>query len=142
MAKIEKKDCWEWKAQLTSSGYGKFNLKGKTILAHRYSYMIFKGDIPEGMQVCHSCDNRKCVNPSCLWLGTAKENMQDAKNKKRLYDQSGFKASKAKFTKEMIEEIIQLDKEIPRYKIAKKFNVSAGTISHLLNKKTYKGVVS
>jgi len=140
MAKVKKKDCWEWESQLTSGGYGKFNLKGKTILAHRYSYMIFKGEIPEEMQVCHSCDNRKCVNPSCLWLGTAKENMQDAKNKKRLYDQSGFNASTAKLTRKMIEEILKLDKKMPRYKIAKKFNVSPMIISNLLNKKTYKGV--
>lgn len=84
--KIDKtKTCWLWTAGLRGkSGYGAFKLNGKVIDAHRVSYEIHKGEIPKGMYVCHTCDNRKCVNPEHLFLGTAKDNHQNAVDKGRV----------------------------------------------------------
>ncbi len=76
-------ECWEWNAGYRSV-YGGFKFNGKTIDAHRMSYMLFKGEIPEKMFVCHTCDNTKCVNPEHLFLGTHSDNMKDAFNKGRL----------------------------------------------------------
>lgn len=84
--KVKKtKSCWLWIAgSRGNTGYGALKLDGKVVDAHRVSYMIHKGDIPDGMFVCHTCDNRKCVNPDHLFLGTAKDNHQDGVNKGRI----------------------------------------------------------
>ena len=83
--------CWEWKGDLHPNGYAYTTNyeNGKRMHVHRISYTIFKGEIPPGLYVCHTCDNPSCCNPDHLWTGTAKENMQDAKKKGRLRKGNG-----------------------------------------------------
>ena len=85
MAKVEKSDgCWEWTAAKLKKGYGKFS-KGRDgwELAHRASWRLKHGQIPQGMQVLHRCDNPSCVRPSHLFLGVARDNTHDMIRKGR-----------------------------------------------------------
>ena len=86
LSKINKTDsCWLWTASVRgNSGYGAFRINGKIKNAHRVAYNLFIGKIPVGLDTCHKCDNRLCVNPEHLFLGNRKDNMQDASRKGRL----------------------------------------------------------
>lgn len=83
MQKSNDSDCIEWTAYIDSMGYGRIKINKKTTTAHRVSFMIFKGEIPENLCVCHACDNPKCVNPDHLFLGSHTENMRDMIKKGR-----------------------------------------------------------
>lgn len=76
--------CWEWTGGLDRQGYGKFYNQRGAPRAHRFSYELAFGPIPQGKLVCHHCDNPKCIRPDHLFIGTHKDNTQDAVRKNRL----------------------------------------------------------
>lgn len=137
--------CWEWQGKLNNDGYGSFQktINGiKTELrAHRRSYEIFRGEIPEGMQVCHSCDNPSCCNPEHLWIGTPKENTQDCIKKGRLNSQKRAKSA-GKIKEDEVREIRELYKQgVSRKEIQEKFKISQSQVSGILTFKFWKYVV-
>jgi hypothetical protein len=81
--------CWEWRAGRDQKGYGVTNVDGKGRKAHRVSWELTNGPIPDGMQVCHHCDNPPCVRPDHLFLGTNQDNVDDAYRKGHFFNRLG-----------------------------------------------------
>jgi hypothetical protein len=133
--KSDNEECWEWLASKNVKRYGQFWYRhsGKYVsgTAHRFSWMIHYGKIPDDMLVCHHCDNPACVNPNHLFLGTNQDNMNDRNRKNR---QAKLKGSANGFSILYEKQVIEIknllkqgDLSFP--KIAKIYGVSRSTIS-------------
>lgn len=126
--------CWSWKGHTAHGGYGMTSNNNKGLRAHRASWIIHYGEIPEGLFVLHHCDNPICSNPKHLFLGTAKDNMQDCKSKgrNRHIPHPGEKNATSKLTNEIVNEIRKLAEQgIRSSEIAKKFNISHRHINRI-----------
>lgn len=123
---IPASECWEWTASILRTGYGSFSVNNKVTLAHRWAYQQYVGPIPKGLFVCHTCDNRKCVNPDHLFIGTHRDNIIDASKKGRL---KGIKRNPHHLTELQVIEIIKLLQFSKAYtSIARIFSVSRQAI--------------
>ena len=117
--------CWNWQGCLDEKGYGRFGiLPGKNIKAHRYSYEIFVGKLDNNLKICHSCNNRKCINPEHLRQDTISSNAIDM-----IYSKNG------NFQILSIDEVIEIKKELKHHyrgqckDLAHFYKVETSTIS-------------
>lgn len=102
--------CWEWQGYRMPAGYGQFSAEKKRHYAHRVAYELTKGTIPDGMFVCHACDNPPCCNPAHLFLGTPKDNTRDmvAKGRCRGIGLPGVLSPCAKLNDDAVRRIREL----------------------------------
>lgn len=144
--------CWIWMRGINKQGYGKVKSLGRTLFAHRASFETFVGEIPIGMQVCHSCDLPGCVNPDHLFLGTSADNHADRNKKGRQAsgDRQGLRANPeraprgvrnaaAKLTESEVIEIRRLLQagSLPA-DLAEQFGMSVAAIRFIEWRKTWR----
>ena len=116
--------CWVWTGALNNGGYGRFVIGGREELAHRAAWMLYKGEIPDGLLVLHRCDNPGCVRSDHLFLGTHADNAMD----KMLKGRGGT----TKLSDEQVREIRAVRAEGVKVRvIAEQFGVVTSTVSDI-----------
>lgn len=133
--------CWEWQS-CKVKGYGAYNASGKSLRSHRISYMLTYGAIPDGLLVCHTCDNPACCNPAHLFLGTNADNMHDcvAKGRRpRPVNPKGSDSPQAKLTALEVQAIRNLyaSGTYSHRQLARIYGVSHTAIRFVVHRKTY-----
>lgn len=138
---IKGNGCWEWKGCARKHGYGWINWIGrKTILAHRLAWILSREESPDGMEVCHRCDNPPCCNPFHLFLGTHTDNIRDMDSKGRRKVTSGENCHLSKLKESDIPEIRRMSDSMNISQIARHFGVTPSPIRTILNGTGWKHV--
>lgn len=145
LQKVSMGDCWEWKASKYPNGYGMFKANYGVTGAHRFSYEWHIGKIPEGMCVLHSCDNRACVNPGHLFIGTKKDNTHDMMRKGRFRYKKpkvmrGMESPSAKISDLSVQRIRLVGRVISQRELGKIFGVGQQQISRILKNERWQHV--
>jgi hypothetical protein len=131
VAKGREDQCWEWTGGILANGYGGIRVDGFYVRAHRFSWELHFGPIPfapgfHGMCVCHRCDNRRCVNPGHLFLGTNAENSADMRRKGRMPSLKGEANPLSKLTDADVIDI--RTSPLPASEMAARFLISKGNV--------------
>lgn len=111
--------CWIWDGAKTTHGYGCGVYKGRVLGAHKIAYVLTNGEVPAGMEIMHSCDNRRCVNPAHLSIGTKDDNARDKAAKGR-----GPKKNPHKLTPDDVREIRGLRGKASSGEIARRYGIT------------------
>ncbi len=140
VAKRGPNECWEWCASLSNKGYGKIgrNGGGGHVPAHRVSWELSNGPIPNVQCVLHRCDNPPCVNPAHLFLGTKADNTADMISKGRNVPPRGEMSGRAKLTNDAVIDIRSRHANGERQvDLAHEYNLNDGTISRIISGKRW-----
>jgi Autographiviridae endonuclease len=131
-------ECWIWTASVNLHGYGQILYRGRPTRAHRVAYELAYGPIPADMWVLHRCDNRRCVRPDHLWLGTLQDNHADMVNKRR--HTFGGRVGNAKLSDAAVVGIRALDlsRRGSLAAAARQYGVSAATIRRIVNRVSWR----
>lgn len=136
-------ECWVWTASLGTDGYGQFKFRKSILKAHRLAYRVEVGPVPAGLCVCHHCDNRKCVRPSHLFIGTRQDNLADMRAKGRQARGAdkpwvirGEKHYRFRLTPELVKTIKERirDGNVSHRVLAKELGMSKGSIHRAIKK--------
>ncbi len=137
-------ECWEWNAAKDNAGYGWFYLCGKMYRAHRISWVVENGSIPEGKLILHKCDNPPCVNPGHFFIGVQKDNVLDMERKSRASHPSGaFHGSRTHPEKLSLTDLKVLEirkcysEGESQVKIAGRFGISQSQVSRTINRRNW-----
>lgn len=133
-------ECLEWQMARNRAGYGVTNHRKKKWLAHRLAHALQAGQIPEGLNVLHTCDNPPCINPDHLWAGTQKDNMQDKMRKGRAGAAKGPDSAHSKLTLDQVIEIRRLHSEegIGSRILCRRYSMSRSAIRQILSRQTWR----
>lgn len=136
--KIAKTGCWEWQGSWSTNGYGRLRVGGKIRTCHRLAWEVSHGEIPAGLFVCHTCDNRKCINPAHLFLGTSADNNADRDRKGRSNPPKGERHPHSKLSEAQVRIIRERIKAgEPLKLLAYQYAVSRTAIAHIKKGWTY-----
>lgn len=129
--------CWEWIAGKDHDGYGRFNIKPNKYGAHRISWLLYYGEIPENMFVLHHCDNPACVNPLHLFLGNQQDNEDDKVRKNR--QSHGEQHGRHKLTEKQVSEIRERysNGSVSYMQLAKEYGISKALVCFIISKKLW-----
>ncbi len=132
--------CWYWRGSFNNKGYGQFKVDGKMLLAHRVSYELANGPIPDGRIIRHSCHNPACVNPAHLQVGTQQDNMDDKVRAGRQATLSGEANGRSKLTDSAVREIRDLHAagRFNQRELGELYGVHRSHISNIMNHRSRK----
>lgn len=149
--------CWEWNASTRGSGYGSISVmqdgRQRFLYAHRVSYEMAFGPIPAGLFVCHRCDNKSCVRPDHLFLGTAKDNALDAQQKgliptrkapvlKGYFHPAGELSARAKVTDQDVRAMRAgyAEGRVSMSQLAKLYGLDISGVSRIINRQRWRHI--